>query len=72
MTTLFDQLGGAAAVNLAVDKFYERVLQDDRIKHFFANVDMVKQRAHQKPFSPTPLAAPINTMAAICAKPTKN
>ncbi len=30
MTTLFDQLGGAAAVDLAVDKFYERVLQDDR------------------------------------------
>ncbi|HZG40115.1 MAG TPA: group 1 truncated hemoglobin, partial [Nodosilinea sp.] len=50
MTTLFDQLGGAPAVDLAVDKFYERVLQDDRIKHFFANVDMVKQRAHQKAF----------------------
>jgi hemoglobin len=50
MTTLFEQLGGAAAVDLAVDKFYERVLQDDRIKHFFAKVDMVKQRAHQKAF----------------------
>ncbi len=50
MTTLFDKLGGAAAVDLAVDKFYERVLNDDRIKHFFANVDMSKQRAHQKAF----------------------
>jgi len=50
MATLFDQLGGAPAVDLAVDKFYERVLQDDRIKHFFANVDMAKQRAHQKAF----------------------
>ena len=50
MTTLFEQLGGAAAVDLAVNKFYERVLQDERIKHFFANVDMVKQRAHQKAF----------------------
>ncbi|WP_254568385.1 group 1 truncated hemoglobin [Oscillatoria sp. HE19RPO] len=50
MTTLYEQLGGADAVNLAVDKFYERVLQDDRIKHFFADVDMVKQRAHQKAF----------------------
>ncbi len=50
MTTLFDQLGGAPAIDLAVDKFYERVLQDDRIKHFFADVDMVKQRAHQKAF----------------------
>lgn len=50
MATLYEKLGGADAVNLAVDKFYERVLQDDRIKHFFADVDMVKQRAHQKAF----------------------
>ncbi len=50
MKTLFEKLGGADAVNLAVDKFYERVLQDDRIKHFFTDVDMVKQRAHQRAF----------------------
>ncbi|AUT03567.1 hypothetical protein CLI64_25945 [Nostoc sp. CENA543] len=50
MATLFEKLGGDAAVDLAVDKFYERVLQDDRIKHFFADVDMEKQRAHQKAF----------------------
>ncbi|BFM38950.1 group 1 truncated hemoglobin [Synechocystis sp. LKSZ1] len=50
MATLFEKLGGGAAVDLAVDKFYERVLADDRIKHFFADVDMAKQRAHQKAF----------------------
>ncbi|MGF1602949.1 MAG: group 1 truncated hemoglobin [Thermosynechococcaceae cyanobacterium] len=50
MATLFDKLGGAAAVDLAVDKFYERVLQDERIKHFFAETDMTQQRAHQKAF----------------------
>lgn len=50
MTTLFDQLGGAEAIDLAVDKFYERVLEDERIKHFFADVDMIKQRRHQKAF----------------------
>jgi len=50
MTTLFEKLGGAEAVDLAVDRFYERVLQDDRIKHFFADTDMQKQRAHQKAF----------------------
>jgi hemoglobin len=50
MTSLFDRLGGATAVDLAVDKFYERILQDDRIKHFFADVDMAKQRRHQKAF----------------------
>lgn len=50
MATLFEQLGGAAAVDLAVDKFYDRVLRDERIKHFFADMDMTKQRAHQKAF----------------------
>lgn len=50
MATLFEKLGGAAAVDVAVDRFYERVLQDDRIKHFFADTDMVQQRNHQKAF----------------------
>lgn len=50
METLFEKLGGAAAVDVAVDRFYERVLKDDRIKHFFANTDMQKQRSHQKAF----------------------
>lgn len=50
MATLFEQLGGTDAIALAVDKFYFRVLNDDRIKHFFADVDMVKQRAHQAAF----------------------
>ncbi len=50
MATLFEKLGGAAAVDLAVDRFYERVLRDDRIKHFFADTDMLKQRSHQKAF----------------------
>ncbi|HIK33567.1 MAG TPA: group 1 truncated hemoglobin [Oscillatoriales cyanobacterium M4454_W2019_049] len=50
MATLFEQLGGAEAIDLAVDKFYGRVLADERVKHFFANTDMVKQRAHQKAF----------------------
>jgi hemoglobin len=48
MATLFEKLGGAAAVDVAVDRFFERLLQDDRIKHFFADTDMVQQRNHQQ------------------------
>eukprot|EP00386_Alphamonas_edax_P005593 GDKI01018151.1.p2 GENE.GDKI01018151.1~~GDKI01018151.1.p2 ORF type:complete len:241 (+),score=83.87 GDKI01018151.1:2-724(+) len=48
--SLYDRLGGSAAVDAAVDIFYEKVLADKRIKHFFAKTDMVKQRAHQKAF----------------------
>ncbi len=50
MATLFEKLGGKSAVDLAVDKFYERIMNDMRIRHFFENVDMNKQRGHQKAF----------------------
>lgn len=50
MSTLFERLGGAGAIDLAVDKFYDKVLADERIKHFFVNTDMRKQRHHQKMF----------------------
>ena len=48
--TLFDQLGGEAAVNAAVDIFYRKVLTDQRINRFFEDVDMEKQAAKQKAF----------------------
>jgi hemoglobin len=50
MATLYEKLGGKDAVDIAVDKFYEHILNDERIKHFFENVDMKKQREHQKAF----------------------
>lgn len=48
--TLFERIGGEAAVNAAVDIFYGKVLADPRISHFFAKVDMGRQRAKQKAF----------------------
>ncbi|NJN71605.1 MAG: group 1 truncated hemoglobin [Limnothrix sp. RL_2_0] len=50
MSTLYEKLGGAAAVDLAVDNFYQKVLADDRFKAFFANTDMDRQKQHQKMF----------------------
>lgn len=48
--SLFERLGGKDAVNAAVDIFYDKVLADTHINHFFENVDMTKQRSHQKAF----------------------
>lgn len=48
--TLFEKIGGAAAVNAAVDIFYRKVLADKRINQFFEGVDMEKQAAKQKAF----------------------
>jgi hemoglobin len=50
MKTLFTKLGGKDAVNLVVDRFYDRVIKDDRVKHFFVNIEMKKQKAHQTAF----------------------
>ena len=50
MTTesLYERLGGEAAVDAAVNILYEKVLEDDRIKHFFEGVDMDNMRFKQK------------------------
>jgi hemoglobin len=48
--SLFDQLGGTKAVELAVENFYRKVLTDDRVSRFFDDVDMDRQIAKQKAF----------------------
>ncbi|MCB1533108.1 MAG: group 1 truncated hemoglobin [Alphaproteobacteria bacterium] len=48
--SLFEKIGGKPAVDAAVDLFYEKVLADPRINHFFTDVDMTRQRSHQKAF----------------------
>lgn len=50
MASLYEKLGGAAAVDLAVEKFYGKVLADERVNRFFVNTDMAKQKQHQKDF----------------------
>ena len=50
MASLFDRLGGEAAISAVVDKFYEYMLVDPIVKHFFETTDMKKQAARQKQF----------------------
>ena len=38
--SIYEGIGGKAALDLAVDKFYDKVLKDNRVKHFFKNTDM--------------------------------
>lgn len=48
--SLFEKIGGAAAVETAVDIFYRKVLEDKSINYFFDNTDMDAQRAKQMSF----------------------
>ena len=60
MLSLYDELGGAAAVEAAVDIFYRKVLSDDRISRFFEGVDMERQAAKQKGFLTMVFGGPNN------------
>ena len=60
MSNLFENIGGEAAVDAAVDIFYRKVLADDRISHFFDDVDMEEQIAKQKSFLTMAFGGPVN------------
>lgn len=50
MTTLLQNLGGQPAVDAVVDKFYDIMLADPVVNHYFKNTDMTRQRSQQKSF----------------------
>jgi len=56
--TLYERIGGKEAVNAAVDRFYHIMLADERVKHFFVDTNMDKQRQHQKNFVTLALGGP--------------
>ncbi|WP_335999438.1 group I truncated hemoglobin [Halorientalis halophila] len=48
--TLYDRLGGSDGIEAVVDDFYDRMLDDERMRPFFEDVDMERQRRHQRLF----------------------
>lgn len=48
--SLYHRLGGKAAMDAAVEKFYVKVLADEHINGFFEDVDMKRQARKQKEF----------------------
>jgi hemoglobin len=48
--SLYDRIGGAAAVDAAVNVFYDKVLNDYRINRFFDGIDMNALAVKQKAF----------------------
>lgn len=57
--SIYQQIGGKAAMDAAIEIFYKKVLADDRIKHFFDDVDMVRQRTKQKAFLSAAFGGPV-------------
>lgn len=57
-TSLYEKLGGKEAISAVVDNFYDRMLQDETVKHFFDTIDMERQRRHQALFISYALGGP--------------
>ena len=57
--TLFQKIGGMPAVNAAVDIFYDKVLADETISHFFEHTKMASQAGKQKAFLAYAFGAPL-------------
>ena len=47
---LYDRVGGDKAMEVCVDLFYQKVLNDNLVSHFFEDTDMANQRLKQKSF----------------------
>lgn len=56
--SLYQRIGGGAALNAAVDLFYEKLLADERVNFHFEQVNMKGQIRKQKEFLAHALGAP--------------
>ena len=50
MASVYDQIGGNAAVSAAVDGLYERLFADPALAPYFADTDMRSQKSHMRAF----------------------
>lgn len=66
--SLYEKLGGEAAITKAVEIFYEKVLADETVNHFFKDTDMDRQREHQAKFLTFALGGPNNYTGRNMAK----
>ncbi len=62
--TLYERLGGQDSIEAVVDRFYERLVADERVAHYFDDVDMQKQRAHQAQFISAVANGPVDYSGA--------
>ncbi|MEX5631562.1 group I truncated hemoglobin [Parafrankia sp. FMc2] len=56
--SIYDAIGGAKAVEAAVDEFYVRVTADPDLAPFFAGRDIPSLKAHQRDFIAAAIGGP--------------
>lgn len=50
MSTIYERVEGEPAIQELTERFYRKILMDDRVSGFFDDVDMDRQIAKQKAF----------------------
>lgn len=58
-TTLYERLGERDAIAAVVDRFYDRVLDDEELSGFFEDVDVKALRTHQTQFLSAATGGPV-------------
>ncbi len=54
----FERYGGFAKINRVVGAFYDQVLDNPNLSHYFANTDMKRQISHQTKFIASLMGGP--------------
>src|SRR3954462_15154660 len=58
MTTIYEQIGGAQALEVIVADFYDRVLADDELAGFFTGTNVERLKGKQVEFFAAALGGP--------------
>ena len=58
MTSIYEQIGGAEALEAVVTDFYDRVLADDELAGFFTGTNMARLKGKQAEFFAAALGGP--------------
>jgi hemoglobin len=56
--TIYEQVGGHGVIKSAVSVFYDRVVGDEALAHWFEGIDLSRLRAHQRAFLSAALDGP--------------
>jgi len=57
--SIFHKIGGINTLHEVVDRFYEKVMEDSHVNHFFKDADMNIQRGKMKAFLMMALGGPV-------------
>ena len=58
--TIYEQIGGVSTVRGLVEDFYDRIMREDTLRHYFVGIDMSRLVRHQTDFVCMVMGGPAN------------